>query len=169
MLPDQPWLVKCQHCGALVWIDEQEVVGEVEPWDCDEDTFKDARSYVIPSIQDYFVILEQEVSDSEKVKYLRLRAWWAGNDARRRTEDDTCLSDDEVANLRAFAALLDECDENDRITKAEVMRELGEYQDAITLLSERFGDELAQAAAMIKGLAVQKILTCPLLLYHPLC
>lgn len=29
MLPEQPWLVKCPHCFALVWIDEQEEVSSV--------------------------------------------------------------------------------------------------------------------------------------------
>jgi hypothetical protein len=33
MLPDEPWLVKCPHCGALLWIDEQEEVGNFS-WGC---------------------------------------------------------------------------------------------------------------------------------------
>lgn len=157
MLPDQPWLVKCRHCRALVWIDEQEKVGEVEPWDSGDATFGDARPYITPSVRDYFAILEEGVSDNKKVTYLRRRAWWAGNDARRQGGDATPLSDVETANLHAFAALLDESDENDRIMKAEVMRELGEYEDATALLSKPFSDGLAQAVAIIKGLTAQRI------------
>ena len=85
MLPDEPWLVKCQHCGELVWIDEQEYVGEVELWGQQED-FKDALPYVAPSAHDYFIFFQKGVFDSEKERYLRLRAWWAGNDARREGE-----------------------------------------------------------------------------------
>jgi len=157
MLPDEPWLVKCPHCGALVWIDEQEQVGEVGQRDNGGGTFKNALPYDTPSMQDYLGILEKESSDNEKIRYIRLRAWWAGNDIRREGEDPAPLSDDEIANLFAFATLLDESDEDDRIMKAEVMRELGNYEDAMALLSKPFSDEVAQAVDIIKALTAREI------------
>jgi hypothetical protein len=161
MLPDKRWLVKCQHCGALVWIDEQEKVGIVEleaPYrKQQQNSFKDALPYDTPSPDDYFAFLQKGVSDSEKEQYVRLCAWWAGNDARRNGEVVTPLSDDEIANLGAYAALLDETDESDRIIKAEIMRELGRYEDAVALLSTPFREQLAFAAAIIRNLSVQKI------------
>jgi len=157
MLPEEPWLVKCQHCGALVWIDEQQEVGIVDGRLLRQDSFKDALPYVAPSPDDYFAFLLKGVSDSEMEQYVRLRAWWAGNDARRDGEAVTPLSDYEIANLDAYAALLDESDENDRIIKAEIMRELGKYDDAIALLSTSFREQLAFAAAIIRNPSVQKI------------
>lgn len=161
MLPDRPLLVKCPYCGALLWIDEQEQVGEIDLWknwplpmirlgpngqveevelgNCDDGIFKDTRSYIAPTPQDYLALLQKGISDNQKERYIRLRVWWAGNDARRQGED-TPLSDDEIANLRAFAAMLDESDENDLIMKAEAMRELGKYEDATVLLSKPFGE-----------------------------
>jgi len=152
MLPDQPWLVKCQHCGALIWIDALEKVGEVDPFGKDDAKFRDVDSYDTPSIRDCFAVLKGGVSDTQKVRYLRRLVWWMGNDARRSGGDFLPLSDDEIANLRAFAALLDESDENDRIVKAEAMRELGKYEEAMALLSRPFSAELAQAADIIKSL-----------------
>ena len=32
MLPETPWLVKCAHCGHLIWIDEARQVGEEDPF-----------------------------------------------------------------------------------------------------------------------------------------
>ena len=157
MLPDEPWLVKCQHCGALVWIDEQQEVGIVDGRLPRQDSFKDALPYDTPSPDDYFAFLQKGVSDSEKEQYVRLRAWWAGNDTRRDGEAVTPLSDDEIANLDAYAALLDESDENDLIIKAEIMRELSQYDDALALLSTPFREQLNYAAAIIRNLAVQKI------------
>ena len=66
------------------------------------------------------------------------------------------MSDEETANLEAFAPLLDGSDENDRIMKAEVMRELGRYEDATTLLQHTFSNALAQAATIIRTLATQR-------------
>jgi hypothetical protein len=37
MFPDQPWLVRCQHCGTLVWIDEQTQIGEIDSWSSESD------------------------------------------------------------------------------------------------------------------------------------
>lgn len=157
MLPDEPWLVKCQHCGALVLIDEQQEVGIVDGRLPRQDSFKDALPYDTPSPDDYFAFLQKGVSDSEKEQYVRLCAWWAGNDARRNGGAVTPLSDDEIANLDAYAALLDETDESGRIIKAEIMRELGRYEDAVALLSTPFREQLAFAAAIIGNLSVQKI------------
>ena len=53
MLPDQPWLIRCPHCATLIWIDEQEQVGEIEPWGEKGQAagnFKDARPASEPNI-----------------------------------------------------------------------------------------------------------------------
>lgn len=160
MLPDAPWLVKCAHCAALVWIDEQEQVGKVEPWGLLEQypaEFKDARSLETPSLEGYFAALSTPISDGQKERYIRLRAWWAGNDPRRETDQAGPMSDQEIANLRAFLSFLDEADENDRIMKAEALRELRMFTEAKAVLSGSFSDDLAQAAAIIKGLAEHRV------------
>jgi hypothetical protein len=160
MLPDEPWLVKCQHCGSLAWIDEQEQVGEIAPWgtaDQEAGRFKDARPYATPSTQDYLGNLAEGVADRQKERYLRLRVWWAGNDARRQEPDAAPMSDEEIANLRAFAPLLDETDESDRLLKAEVMRELGAFGEAKALLSKPFPEEWSQAVTTIRDLARQEV------------
>ena len=160
MLPDQPWLVKCRHCGALLWIDEQEQVGEKDPWesgDLDPDKFRDARECETPAASDYRANLAEGISDQRKERYLRLRAWWAGNDPRRGEAPAGPLSDAEIANLRAFLPLLNESDENDRIMKAEVLRELGRFEDAVALLAGPFDEEHSRAAAVIRDLAGRQI------------
>ncbi len=87
MLPDQPWLVKCPHCGALLWIDKLEVVEKT--WAGDDDREGDeCRRYQLPNLQDYFTKLRKPRFGKEKERYLRVRAWWAGNDQRRRVEGE---------------------------------------------------------------------------------
>ena len=157
MLPDYPWLVKCHYCEALIWIKEQQKVGEIEFREPVEDKFKDALPYNDPSFKDYIAILAREVFNNRKERYLRVQAWWMGNDQRREGDNDSPFSKEETANLHAFALLLNEFNENDRLMKAEVMRELGKYQEALAILSSPFSDELVRAVSMIRDLASQNI------------
>lgn len=162
MLPDQPWLVKCQHCGSLVWIDEQKQVGEIDPWGLeprDADRFADARPASTPTLRHYVHFLEADVSDKQKERYVRLRTWWAGNDARRESVQSTSLDSHETENLRAFVTLLNEAEDNDRLMKAEALRELGEFVDAENLLATEFEAELKLAVSIIRDLNQKEIAT----------
>jgi len=155
MLPSQPWLIKCPHCTALVWMDEQEQVAEIKPlgatWELAE-RFTDARSAPEPTLAEYTAFLSAGIGEKEKERYVRLRVWWAGNDARRDGGQDTPLTDMEAANLRAFVSLLDETNDNDRVMKAEALRELGMFADAEALLESRFEEGLMQAVGFIRSL-----------------
>lgn len=158
MLPEALELVKCGHCAALIWIDEQLKVGEIEqPW-LNNGYFKGSCRYKIPSAQDYFLVLAIGKFDKQKEVYLRIHAWWAGNDIRRDNNNPPPLSKDEIANLRAFAKMMNrkKTHEVTRITMAEIMRELGKYKEAMKLLSKPFSKELAYTAKKIKELALQK-------------
>lgn len=162
MLPDQPWLVKCQHCSTLIWIDEQTQVGEIALWGSETDDrnrFPEARPGSTPTLQDYADFLDAGESDKNKERYVRLRAWWAGNDPRRETGHSTQFDSFETQNLRAFLALLDEAEDNDRLMKAEVLRELGEFNEAENLLATEFDDELTQAVSVIRDLNQKRIAT----------
>lgn len=160
MLPDALWLVKCAHCGALIWINEQKKVGELGPWaprGKDAARFRSARPPAAPSLDDYFAALSAPIADAQKERYIRLRAWWAGNDCRRQSGHAAPMSDQEIANLRTFLPFLDDADENDRVMKAEVLRELGMFRQAESLLLGTFTDCVARAAAIIRDLVSQQV------------
>lgn len=152
MLPDQPWLVMCPHCHALLWIDELEEIGEIEPWGERDCKFENAIEYELPSHDEYFAFLEKDIGTPDKQRYVRLRAWWAGNDARRTKNAEMQISAREASNLMAFAQLLDESDPNDLVMKAEVMRELGRFEDANALLAIFDDSNMSQAISIIKSL-----------------
>lgn len=156
MLPDQPWLVMCPHCHVPLWIDELEELGKTEPWGDEQSKFKDAREYEKPSLDDYFALFANGVVDPEKEQYARLRAWWVGNDERRTNAGKIPMSPREVANVTAFAHTLNESDANDLVMKAEAMRELGRFDDALSLLSKSVDENIAQAVEIIKGLSEKR-------------
>ena len=151
MLPDKIWLVKCQHCGSLVWINEQKQVST--------DWFSNVCPPLNPTLDDYADFLSTGVNDKLKERYVRLRTWWAGNDPRRASGQSIPLVSFEIENLRAFVTLLDEAEDNDRIMKAEALRELGEFADAEKLLAIKFKDEFTQTVSFIRGLTQNEITT----------
>jgi hypothetical protein len=152
MLPEQPWFVKCPHCQALLWIDELKEIGKVD-WFSNENNYKDAKPYDTPVLHDYIAELKKQNLGKEKELYLRLRAWWAGNDRRRDIGNEKIpLSKDEQNNLQALYESLDSSDENDRIMMAEIQRERGKFKEAEELLQNPFSNELLPAASIIKNL-----------------
>lgn len=152
MLPDQPWLVKCPHCHALLWIDELERIGVIERWGERDVRFKDAIKYELPSHKDFHAFLEREIETLDKERYLRLRAWWAGNDARRSMNTEIRISPQEASNMTALAKLLDESDPDDLLMKAEIMRELGRFDEAQTLLATFDNEDISGVFSIIKSL-----------------
>jgi hypothetical protein len=157
MLPDRPWLVKCPKCTALFWLDEAKKLGEQRRWDEDKQ-WPNAVEPSLPTEDDYLRFLGDNNVPKKKELYLRRRVWWATNDAARTNETaSVVLSATQEANLEALAKLLNEKDPDQRITKAEILRELRKFDDCISLLTKPFEEEHhAQVAAVIKGLAEQK-------------
>lgn len=155
MMPDQPRFVKCPHCQALVWINELEEVGRVEPIIGDQ-VYENAKSYDLPDIQDYLLELRRRDYDRKKEQYLRVRAWWAGNDKRRYEGERTqALSGDEIENMQALYDMLDPSDDNDRLMMAEIKRELGQFEEAEIHLKKPFASEFSKTVSAI-GQLVQR-------------
>lgn len=159
MLPDYPWLAQCPHCKAVFWLDEQDQVAEIEPWDSEDvaKKFPTARPAKWPSLKDYFSALQNKPLNEEKERYLRMYAWHAGNQPRRGKEAVKPLARREVDNLRALAMMFDENNDEDRFFKAEVMRELGEFVEAKRLLAKPFGEHFDKAVKAITDLVEQGI------------
>ena len=148
MLPDQHALINCPHCQALLWIDEQQTLSEVD-WG-ERDQFKNARAYLVPVFEDYLVALESDGLDLEKKQYLRRWAWWTGNNPRRKSVTPQPLSVPETENLLGLAELLNESNDDDRLMKAEILRELGRFTEARVLLNGPFDLDYAQPIAIIR-------------------
>jgi hypothetical protein len=160
MLPDRLRLVKCPHCSTLVWIDEQKEVESVITLCIRSEArerFNNVRSPSEPNFTEYTTFLSAGLPDNSKERYVRLRIWWAGNNIRRLGGNSIPMTDIEVANLRAFAALLNEEQDNDKIMKAEALRELGLFEDAEALLATQFDQSLMQAVEIIRSLNQKRI------------
>ena len=177
MLPAMPELVKCPHCHEPVWIHDLEKVDEIAPsgvrhvgdkdaqwirdWKIDEIeplgvrhiNYKDACEYEMPSLDDYFALLEKGFSDPKKEQYIRLRAWWKGNDQRRTTTGKIPMSSREMTNLKALSQTLDESNARELVWKAEALRELGRFDDALSVLAKSVGKEFTKEVEIVRLLS----------------
>ena len=111
-----------------------------------------------PSEKELLDYLVGQALPRKQEKYLRFRAWWAANDSWRWLPNPKpAFSKEQVKNLKALSALLDESDSDQRIFKAEIARELGNFADCLLLLSYQFDKSYDRAVGFIRKLAEDKV------------
>jgi hypothetical protein len=152
MLPDHPWLAKCPMCNFLFWIDEAVQV------DTGFDAAKGKQQVLKPAEKELLGFLTGPALPADKELYVRVWAWRSANDAWRRLPNATpAFSKDQVKNLKALSNILDKTDPNQRILKAEIARELGEFDECLEMLSHPFDERYGYAVGFIKKLAEEKV------------
>lgn len=138
--------MKCPHCNSSIWMSELETVEEIDMKMMEKlpiDIYFRLKKACVPVFNDYVIELNRKsLSESQKLT-LRMRAWWAGNDTRRYLCDkqNREMSGEELKNLHSLDEIIYATDERNRLMKAEIKRELGEFKEAKSLLREPFEDE----------------------------
>lgn len=171
MFIEQSWLAKCPHCDFLLWTDELQVVGEMErpklsdlEWSDetnelilvkskDEIKYEGATPYETPSFREYLSKINEGVVNKEKESYLRICAWHKGNDKRRYDKEKEDMRDEEIENLMSLDKIFSCSDNDTRILRAEIKRELCLFDDALVILDEYFDNEYFFIVSRIKELA----------------
>ena len=152
MLPDHPLLAKCPVCAGLFWVDESVEV------DTGFDAAKGKQQVLKPAEKELLGFLTGPALPADKELYVRVSAWRSANDAWRRVPNATpAFSKDQVQNLKSLSDMLDEKEPNQRILKAEIARELGNFDECLGLLSYQFDEGFAHAVGFIKKLAEEKV------------
>lgn len=125
---------------------------------------------------DYDDLLDQSFWKTEdQEKYLRIRAWWSFNSAYRsytlkmpllcpelpessgKVEKEFRLSSKQEDNLNKLLNLLNPDNQNDSIMRAEIYRQLGQFDECLDQLNREYDDNLVTAVNTIKNLATSKI------------
>jgi len=154
-----PTLVKCPHCGRFFRLyDEDDFFG---PGGTEPETEEEENAPYLeePSEEDLLKALAQgRARDPDEETELRLLAWRRRNDRYRSrvsffTPEDI---DGWKENLDALLTLLNEELEQQRILKAEILREKGAFAEAKALLSGPFSAESRATATFILSLCDQK-------------
>jgi len=147
MLPVHHALFKCPHCYSLLWSDDLKIVKSDEL----NDILDIINPYLIPDFYAYLYRANDEL-DEEKEMYLRVEAWHAGNEQRRKDDCKLELSTDEVNNLNKLDGILGSSDD-ELMYKAEIKRELSFFSEAIKLL-EKFDDFSCNLTHTVRRLSI---------------
>lgn len=157
MLPMLPELVKCPDCRWLFWMADAKKLSELEGWAV-EPKWANAKSTVDPVEDDYLAAARAKGVSRPHQLYARKRAWWLANDAvRERPDRSLTWSGVRRENLEKLSALINEQEECEIILKAEIARELGQFETCAKLLARTFkGKDCESYAAFVRGLALAK-------------
>jgi hypothetical protein len=152
MLPDHPALVKCPLCSGLFWVQESVEV------DVGFEAAEGKQKVLPPSEKEMLDFLAGQTLPEGKKIYLRMRCWWNANDAWRWVQSPKpTFSSEQVKNLDALSALFDDSEPNQRILKAEIARELGNFEECLLLLSYQFDEDYGFVVGHIKKLSEEKV------------
>jgi len=153
MYDDQGRLFRCPQCRAIGWNDE--FICE-EPGD-DEDELAavfDGEVGPIPMREYPELLAEAPWRGPDEEKYVRIAAFWAANMPRRAPDSQPApFNDDEHRNLLALLDLLGDSSQ-DRLMRAEILREMGRFEECLAVLVGFDDTELETVARLIRELAM---------------
>lgn len=181
MYSENNLLITCPNCHGHFWREDVPTSKSIS----ESDFIRDNELQLLPTqnllgMKNFISLLHEEFWETKaQEKYIRIRAWWSYNDIYRgkayneffqipnidfmsgmqrkdMTEDDFKLSFEGKDNLLKLLPLLDTSNLKEIITKSEVFRELGQFDECIKLLDQPFNDRFLPIVNTIKNLAIGK-------------
>ncbi len=157
MLPDEPIICKCPSCGTFSWMKdlyEREVKSE-DSFKHVEQTENASRAKFL-SIEEYIEVLNipSVVSDANKEMRLRMLLLLTFNDRTRNGETLFQKETDQkiwLNNLLQLCDLLDLSIDFNCILKAEILRYLGKFDEALDVLAPFKNSELNWVSSQIEA------------------
>jgi len=153
MLPTTAGIWKAGPDEVIFWEEDCELIKEVE---FGEEPSVPAEEPSRLRGEDLYRALDEGLGNTPtREEYLRVLAWWKSNDRFRFAPDATRTERDPraIANMKTLFALLNEnVDESTRLYKAELARELGNFDVATALLEHPFPERYQHAVEQIGAL-----------------
>lgn len=157
MKPCLPSIIKCPSCGRILWIVDLKLIGQCRYSETKE-MFPNAVYAEKPSEHDFIEAASVKGLAPERELSLRMRALWEANcDFRYERESSVQFSDKQRQSLERLMEILDENDDVKRLFKAELARELGDYDESLRLLSIDCADKHEEFRSRIEKLARAEI------------
>ena len=159
-----PSITRCSTCAGFFWVLDAKAIGEIDSFADEPENipseWRDAKHIRELSEQEYLEAIEAGMAGNRHEELnLRIRAWWAGNDSlRKNAESDAAQSpflhsSESRENLERIVDLLNTGNPDEHLMKAEALRELGRFGEALQVLSAVFPGQLTEPANYIRRLA----------------
>jgi hypothetical protein len=162
MFDEDSLLLRCPGCNKYFW--RENVLTRKSMHDSQYFlAFKEKSTPRLPNAEkldgrdyDILVLLSFWKSEAQE-KHIRIRAWWSFNDAYRFGQPEKfSMSPEQEANLIRLLELLDTNDPGESITRAEILRGLGQFDSCLQELNRPIEERYVMAVDTIKDLAIRK-------------
>jgi hypothetical protein len=160
MLPRVRAIVRCPLCSAAFVRRNAKVLGDAPSRPGPNQQWKDTQQVTRAEVSDYATILSSASFEPDLEIALRVDRWQLSNHNRRGlplSDPGPPMDSGEVASLERLASLLDANDPEARVMLAEIRRELGQFEQALDLLSGEPPDGFEVTVERIRSLARQKL------------
>lgn len=162
MLPQPPAVTRCVRCEEYYWLDDAKPVGELPfgqtpPWGTPKEWLEAAPVQPLTIEQCAEALTRPAAADALAARDLRVFLWWALNDIVRLQVCETIpenYAELFSSNLEALLPLLSEESPEDRLMRAEALRELDRCEEVAPLLTG-LSEDYAEAVRTIHDLAEQ--------------
>ncbi len=152
MLPDIPRYTKCYTCGLIF---NQNNCPKTESESEETDLYPEVSALVK---EDLVSALGQNAHKGNRDDeiYLRIRLWWAMNKRPFHADETEILRVDAEyrENAKTLLTLLNDIDEDTLPTKAELYRNLGEFDKCLMFISKIKDNRIAKRASQMKTAAL---------------
>jgi len=153
MLPDSIALTFCGACSQYFWIDDAEVIDEVEP---DGYKYQDLDYLKALTLEQYIDSFQKiEIRSDQDTFFLLRQIWWKYNDYFREDNEAELSPNIKRVIPELLDKLLDNFDENEDehlLLKGELLRELGSFEAAKKTLKQVTASEYLEVKEFILDL-----------------
>jgi len=157
---DEPTVVApCRNCEQVLWLDDLPTLEVLQdPYrivGADGNRISEAHRFQPEDFES--LLSERNWNNEVQETYVRIRAWWAASHKYRKLDDeDFTLSTEQRENLKQLLNLLSDDDPNDVIMRAEVLRQLGRFEECLATLGVRKEERYQGVVGIIQRLAIDR-------------
>lgn len=158
MMPEAIVLSYCDNCKQYFWVEEAEVLEEIDPWEKTESKIEHLE-YL--TLEQYLEALEKiEMRSQNDTLFILRQIWWNYNDYYRNGNEAELSQElkNKISELQQqMLSEFDEEDDEQLMLKGELLRELGNFDEAAETLRKVTASEYLRAKEFILNLAEKEV------------
>ncbi len=160
MMPDMPPLINCPCCEDFIWrsnCEEIEVINGYDSGDEIKAKYPNVKMYKDPTIDTFMLALEEKGLRKNREGYIRTKLMHFFNDVNRDMEIPISEpSNFQIENYKRLLEIATKDNANDTMIRAEIYREIGEFEKCLELLDKVKSEDFAINVAVLRDLCKNK-------------
>ena len=157
MMPELPPLITCPCCDNFIWRKDCKEIEEIYGYDEIQAKYPGIKSYNNPNIDTFMLALQEKGLNKNREGYIRTKLMHFFNDENRDSEMPISEpSDMQIENYKRLLVIANKDDANDTMLRAEIYREMGEYDKSLALLEKVKDEHFMTNVRVLKDLCKNK-------------